>query len=147
MISNLQELIFHLKKSYEANIKNYNNVSIEFLKNHMEQYVGVDWKKYIDLTKPFNKNIIYQSKDMELVLIYWSKDYETLHHYHPENGCLLRVMDGTLKEEIKNKELNKTNVYTNNNVCYMDNSKGTHKIIALSETFSLHLYSPSGFYN
>ena len=59
----------------------------------------------------------------------------------------MRVMDGTLKEEIKNKELNKTNVYTNNNVCYMHNSKGTHKIIALSETFSLHLYSPPGFYN
>lgn len=56
-------------------------------------------------------------------------------------------MDRTLKEEIKNKELNKTNVYTNNNVCYMHNSKGTHKIIALSETFSLHLYSPPGFYN
>ena len=60
-----------------------------------------------------------QSENMELVLIYCSKDYETLHHYHPENGCLMRVMDGTLKEEIKNKELNKTNVYTNNNVCYM----------------------------
>lgn len=58
MISNLQELIFHLEKSYEANIKKYNNVSIEFLKNYMEQYVGVDWKKYIDLTKPFNKNVI-----------------------------------------------------------------------------------------
>lgn len=28
----------------------------------MEQYVGVDWKKYIDLTKPFNKNIIYPIK-------------------------------------------------------------------------------------
>ena len=55
-------------------------------------------------------------------------------------------MDGTLQEEIKNKELNKTNIYSNN-VCYMHNSKGTHKIIALSETFSLHLYSPSGFYN
>ena len=24
----------------------------------MEQYVGVDWKKYIDLTKTFNKNLI-----------------------------------------------------------------------------------------
>lgn len=34
----------------------------------MEQYVGVDWKKYIDLTKSFNKNIIYQSKNMELLL-------------------------------------------------------------------------------
>jgi hypothetical protein len=32
-------------------------------------------------------------------------------------------MDGTLKEEIKNKELNKTNVYTNNNVCYMESFK------------------------
>jgi hypothetical protein len=58
MISNLKELIFHLEKSYEENIKKYNNVSIEFLKNHMEQYVGLDWKKYIDLTKPFNKNVI-----------------------------------------------------------------------------------------
>ena len=28
-----------------------------------------------------------------------------------------------------------------------NHSKGTHKIIALLETFSLHLYSPSGFYN
>jgi hypothetical protein len=42
MISNLIELIFHLDKSYEDNIKKYNNDSIEFLKIHMEQYVGID---------------------------------------------------------------------------------------------------------
>ena len=47
MISSLKELIFHFEKSYEENIKKYNNVSIEFLKNHMEQYVGLDWKKLL----------------------------------------------------------------------------------------------------
>lgn len=58
MISNLYELIFHLEKSYEYNIKKYNNISIEILKNYMEQYVGLDWKKYINLSKVFNKNLI-----------------------------------------------------------------------------------------
>ena len=140
MISNLEELIYFLEKDY-------NNSSIEFLKTHMENYVGIDWRQYTNIKKIFNRNIIYRSKNLELILISWQKDYETEHHFHPENGCLLRILEGSLMEDIKLDENNKINFYGTNNISYMHNTKGSHKITALSQTFSLHLYSPPGYFD
>jgi hypothetical protein len=146
MISNLTELINLLETDFNSK-KDHNNCSIEFLKTHIEKYVGIDWRHYADLKKNFNRNIIYRSKNMELILISWQKDYETDYHLHPENGCLLRILEGSLMENIKDEESNKMNFYGNNNVSYMHNSKGSHKITALTQTFSLHLYSPPGYYD
>jgi hypothetical protein len=66
---------------------------------------------------------------------------------HPENGCLLRILEGSLMENIKQDESTKMNFYGTNYVSYMHNLKGSHKITALSQTFSLHLYSPPGYYD
>ena len=140
MISNLNELIYNLEKDY-------NNGSIEVLKSHMENYIGIDWRQYADFKNSFNRNIIYRSKNMELILISWQKDYESSYHLHPENGCLLRTLEGSLMENIKIEDDIKVNYYVCNNVSYMHNSKGSHKITALSQTFSLHLYSPPGYFD
>lgn len=140
MISNLDDLIYYLEKNHTS------NETIENLKNFMENYNGIDWRKYADLNKDFCRKLIYRSNNLELLLLSWKKDHSTEYHFHPENGCLLRILEGTLMENIKLDDNIKTNFYSQNNVSYMHDNKGSHKITALSQTFSLHLYSPPGYY-
>lgn len=141
MISNLEDLIYVLEENFKEG-------TIESLKNHVEKYNGLDWRRYADTTKEFSRNLIYRSDNIELILISWKKDYSTKYHFHPENGCILKVLEGTLMENIKSKDdIVKMNIYNQNNVSYMHNDKGSHQIISLSNVFSLHIYSPPGFYN
>jgi cysteine dioxygenase len=143
MTTNLNDLIWFLENTYSENENN----TIENLKTIMENYNGVDWRKYADVNKDFNRKLIYRSENLELLLISWKKDYSTEYHFHPKNGCLLRILEGTLMENIKLNDNITTNFYGQNNVSYMHDNKGSHKITALSQTFSLHLYSPPGFFN
>ncbi len=139
MSSNLKELIYLLETNYAFN-------SIENLKIYMENYNGIDWRQFADFNKDFNRKLIYRSDNLELLLISWKKEYSTNYHYHPENGCILRVLEGSLMEHVKLDDKIETNYYIMNNVSYMHDIKGSHKITALNQTFSLHLYSPPGFY-
>ena len=143
MTSNLYDLICLLENTFAKNESD----TIENLKTYMENYNGFDWRKYADVNKEFTRNLVYRSENLELLLISWNKDYSTEYHFHPKNGCLLRILEGTLMENIKLDEKIKTNFYGQNNVSYMHDDKGSHKITALSQTFSLHLYSPPGFFN
>jgi hypothetical protein len=140
MIESLNDLVYILEK-------NYNKSNIENLIEYVKNYSGNDWLNYIDFYKNFNRNKVYTSPNFDIFIISWCKDYITPLHSHPENGCILKILQGELLEKIKqNDNLEITNTYETNNVSYMHNDKGTHQINALTSTFSLHVYSPSGFY-
>ncbi len=140
MIKSLNELVYFLEQ-------NYNNESICNFSNIIKYYIGNDWKKYADFTKPFSKNMIYNSDNFEIVLISWQKDYSTEYHNHPKNGCILFVLEGYLMEQLKNNNEETVSIYKKNDISYMHDIKGIHKITALENTFSVHIYSPPGFYN
>lgn len=80
----------------------------------------------------------------EMILICWNENSETKIHDHPENGCLLYVIDGSMVEYSydNNLQLLDTNELKQKNVSYMDNSFGLHKIKCNQKTLSLHIYSP-----
>lgn len=116
------------------NIKNINRIFYNY---------NIDFKKYyINNPKNYEKKIIYKNEDYELVLINWEKGSFTNYHNHPENGCVLKVLDGKLYEinDGKSIVLNKNDV----NFKLKDDY---HRIIALEKSYSLHYYSPSNFYN
>ena len=140
MITSLNELVDILEK-------NYNNSNIENLIQYVNNYNGIDWVYYIDFYNVFNRSKVYTSKNFDIFEISWSKGYTTPLHSHPDTGCILKVLQGELLETIKqNNTMEITNNYEINNVSYMHNDKGTHQVEALTSTFSLHFYSPSGFY-
>lgn len=140
MIESLNDLVNILEK-------NYNNSNIENLIQYIEKYNGIDWIQYIDFYSIFNRSKVYTSLNFDIFVISWSKGYTTPLHSHPENGCILKVLQGELLETIKqNDNIEIINKYETNNVSYMHNNKGSHQIEALTSTFSLHVYSPSGFY-
>ena len=96
----------------------------------------------------YYKNIIYKNDLFELILIKWDKNSETSIHCHPENGCLLKPISGKIKEirYFNNKKEEKTDLKINE-VYYMHDKIGKHKIIADEDSYSIHLYSPPNFYN
>ena len=92
---------------------------------------------------------IYENNEFnyELLFLYWDKNSETPIHNHPKNGCIIKVLQGELLEcRYKNDNTYYTNICCNE-VSYIDDSIGTHKIIATEKSISVHLYSPSKFYD
>lgn len=148
MIFNLSNLIIEIKKEL---LKNHQNLVA--LNEIFEKYQGVDWKNYIDNNKVedkcYNKKYIVNTENFDLVLISWFPSSKSKIHNHPSKGCLMKIMEGSLKEILYSQDLKiiSVNDLIVNQTKYIDNQIGYHKIqnIIQSMVYSLHIYSP-GFY-
>jgi hypothetical protein len=141
-MNNIKILSSLIKKNLNNNIKNV----IPILK----EYNGDDWKKYKLNTDKFsyNRNIIYQDTDFEIILITWGENSESQIHDHSKNGCAFKVLEGELTEQLYNTDLQnkKTTVYSVEDINYIDNSLGYHKILNNSIlSNSIHIYSPPNY--
>lgn len=112
-----------------------------------------DWEKYKPKfpnknNKNYYKHVIYLDDNYELILIKWDENSTTSNHRHPKNGCIMKLLDGELNEDrFNNNKIYKKNNLKINDVGYMHDDLGTHKIYALKESYSLHLYSPPNYYS
>jgi len=115
------------------------NIITDILKN----YNNYDWKKYIVETSYYTKILIYRNSIYEIFLISWNKDISTPFHNHPRNGCILKVLEGTLIESMLDgdefKILNIDDISCINHNIY-------HKITSIGKSYSIHVYSPPLFY-
>jgi len=48
--------------------------------------------------KSFERQLIFRNDIFEVFIIFWEKDYSTNYHFHPNNGCILKVIKGQLLE-------------------------------------------------
>ena len=128
-------------------IKNLNLVSkyknIGSVYNLINNYNDNDWDKYM-IKNPvaYQKTIISKDENYELVLINWEKGSFTSLHNHPENGCVMKVLNGNLIEFFQNNT--KTLVNNDTNIRLKDDE---HMILAKEKSYSLHYYSPPNYYN
>lgn len=117
---------------------------------HIFDYTKIMLKKEL-LYGTYNKDLLYRNNDFEIVFITWGINAESCIHSHPENGCILTILDGDLIEERYNNngELFEYNFLKMGNIGYMENKIGKHRIINKNDfnVYSLHIYSPSNFYN
>ena len=122
-------------------ISKYNNIGSVY--NLIKNYNDNDWDKYL-IKNPiaYQKTIISKTKEYELVLINWEKNAFTDYHYHPENGCVMKILNGNLKEFYE-----KDNKILKNNDINIRLKNDKHMIYALEKSYSLHYYSPPNFYN
>lgn len=130
----VKKLDTHLHKNHLKNfdLKSYNILNLD---------------KFISFKKgEYTRNILYRSNLYEIILICWSPNSETPIHKHPKNGCLLKVINGILDEKIYYKDKILDRKISQNDIGYLDDTIGTHKIKSQTFTVSLHIYSPSGFY-
>tara|TARA_Y100000766_G_C18548726_1_gene431877 strand:- start:7 stop:429 length:423 start_codon:yes stop_codon:yes gene_type:complete len=131
------------------------NINRTIIKNDMKNFknilnLNIDWCKYAKINnKTYYKNCIYKDKDFEIVVITWYKNQLTKLHNHPSNGCLMKVLLGSLKEKkVLNNNSIKINNYKINDISYIHDNFGKHKIYNNNNiSVSIHIYSPPNFYN
>ena len=134
-------------------LNSYNKKNINYLVDDIKllKINESEWYKYINLKKyEYNKSVIYRNDRYEIMLISWGQYSSTKIHNHPSNGCIMKILKGSLIEETYDSiTLNKigTNNYKKNNTSYIHDDLYKHKIINnSSQSFSLHIYSPPNFY-
>ena len=123
---------FNLIKNYKFNLNNY--------KSKFNSLININIPNYY-------KHTLYKNEIFELILIRWDKGFESVLHKHPNNGCVLKVIEGQIIENrFFENELYERKILKTNNIGYMHNMLGSHKIKALETSYTLHLYSPPDFY-
>ena len=115
-----------------------------FLRNYNSQ----DWDNFLNKKEinNFQKNLVHRDEQFEMFLINWPVNYEGKIHNHAKNGCLLKVLKGTLQESIylPNLDLQDIKIREKGNISYLDDSIGYHHIKNnnFNNSISLHIYSP-----
>ena len=109
-----------------------------------------DFKKYCSWSDDcYTRNCIVDTEKFELTLICWCEGHQTQIHDHGGEECWVKVIEGELKETIYKKneegELNivKSSISKPNEVTYMKDFMGFHRLENLSKkrSMSLHLYA------
>ena len=128
-------------------IRQINNLSKS--NDILKKYNSNDWKKYIEFcNENYKKNLFYRDRDYEMFIVCWNPFQETKIHNHPNKGCIIKILDGSINEKLYDIDFKLLNEYTleKNNIRYIDNNLGIHKMTNGSErTISLHIYSPPDF--
>jgi hypothetical protein len=79
-------------------LKNKINNDMENHKNILD-LLNINWRKYIKLnTKKYCKNCIFRNDKYELYIISWMPKQYTNLHSHPKNGCIMKILNGSLNE-------------------------------------------------
>lgn len=93
----------------------------------------------------YDKKLLFKNNLYDIYLFIWSQNCDTKIHDHSENGCIMKVLDGELLTTIYNKNLEKMNdkIISNNEVSFISNDIGYHKVKNTSfYSVSIHIYSP-----
>lgn len=152
----------NLKNLYDQiNKKNKECGSLVFCRDILQNYSGDDWKKHVKFCPDKYTRVIlseYSNNDFEFVLICWNENQLSPIHDHPNNGCLLKVLQGSLIEDIYVKHDMGQYLYVTTrtsiagSVSYMEKDVVIHRIInnnknleESSQSVSLHIYSPPKF--
>ena len=135
----------------DKKLENNKNVicCLDLIKNYnFNKYKNNNFKISNSLNKNYYKSVIYKNNIFELIIIKWEKNSKTSIHSHPENGCLLKPIFGSIKEiRYLNPNSNKDSQLKLDQVYYMHDNLGKHRIIADEISYSIHLYSPPNFYD
>lgn len=129
----------------------------------LSKYNSDDWKDHVRFDEKTYTRIIIRDMTNELfeiILICWDKNQKSPIHDHPENGCIVKILQGELTEDVFIRDTSTNNKYQYkvtginriNAISYMQGNCTIHKIsntnTNISEnyrTVSLHIYSPPKF--
>jgi len=130
--------------------QSFNNVlDIFYL---LEQYNGCDFKQIACFSnEKYIRFNVYKSSEVDIQLISWSPQQGSPKHNHPNQGCLMKILEGSLTEtrySSKNvgQVVNKGK-YSVGDILFIQDSLGYHVIEnrEVQPAISLHVYAP-GFY-
>ena len=135
----IKDLIFSLNENKDFS-------SMELLEKYVTKSI-IDWRKYVIFNKyNYNKNIIYRNTIFEIIIISWLPGQYTSLHGHPENGCLMKVLYGTLNETLLINKTYKETIINTNEVMFIKNNKHIISNVSNKCSISIHIYSPPNYY-
>ncbi|TKA81484.1 Cysteine dioxygenase [Cryomyces minteri] len=134
------------------------------LQKLMERYVSdpKEWKRYAheDPSRNYTRNLVDRGNGKSnLLILVWTPGKKSPIHDHANAHCIMKVLKGSLRETLyrwPDKRLvedgmscpptiNKQTVYRENEVTYMSDQLGLHRISnpdPENVAVSLHLYTP-----
>ena len=122
------------------------------LKYLLEYYDGYDYLKFLNFSEEtYTRTKMFSNDQIEIILICWDAYQTSGIHDHPNNGCLMKVLKGKLKEDVyvnedNNYKFTYTNILTENDVGYRQADTYIHNIINGDiPSISLHIYSPPNY--
>ena len=141
ILQSLNDLISTLS---EGERTTYNHIihSLQLEPNAFEKYAN--WSKDC-----YTRNCIADTEKFELILICWCAGHQTSIHDHGGEECWVKVVEGEFKETIYKQDevgalkLTKTKFSKKNDVTYMKDFMGFHRLenSANKRSISLHLYA------
>lgn len=145
LINSLNNYIIN-KQYNQLLLKNY---VLNLLKN--TDFKIEDKYKSYNLDNIYTKEIVHRNKLYSLEILSWGPYSKSQIHNHADFGCFMKVLNGSLKENLYNENLEflKETKFEKNDVTYIDNNIGIHSIENNNESnmsYSLHIYFP-GKYN
>lgn len=150
----LQELIERLHELFATD-----RVNIEDVKAVMENYQSNedDWESFSQYDHHrYTRNLVDEGNGrFNLMVLAWGESQGSSIHSHSDAHCFMKILDGSLRETLfawpseseKRREMTQigANDYDRDQVAYINDSKGLHRVENVSHTdfaCSLHLYSP-----
>jgi cysteine dioxygenase len=140
------------------------DVDAQELQNLMQNYMSneSEWAKYAlgDASRGYTRNLVDKGNGKSnLLILVWSPGKGSMIHDHTNAHCIMKILKGRLKEtlyswpdktQLNNGEpsppqIKKETVYTENEVTYMSDKLGLHKVSNPDPdnfAVSLHLYTP-----
>lgn len=135
----------------------FNKKQLKDFEYLLNEYDEDDYYDYLPKDYLLDNDSIYKrikikelsNENFEFVIIIWNPNSETKIHDHPSKGCLLKVLNGFLEEEIYDSELNFLAYFKlkQNDISYIEGNQNLHKITnnTNSHSISLHIYSPPNY--
>jgi cysteine dioxygenase len=105
-----------------------------------------NYKQFDDLT--YVRIPLIQKEQYDLLLCCWLPGQLSPFHGHPEQGCLVKMLEGSLQEELKRTDGSiRIRVNNKSRIAYINDRIGIHQVknIFAQPAVSLHLYAPGGY--
>jgi cysteine dioxygenase len=110
---------------------------------------NIDYKDFILFhDEKYNKILLAQNEKYDVYLICWRTGQKTRVHDHPSGGCLMKIVSGTLLEENYRSttgEFLYPRTFFPGTYAFKSGDLVVHRITAMEDTVSLHVYYPSGY--
>lgn len=112
-----------------------------FIKNPEKIKQEIKYPKFV--VGKYTRDVLYTDPSYDVIAISWAKDSVAEKHYHPKNGCHMKVLLGQLVETRYDNKGDKyiTNILEVNESSFMSNEIGSHKVKANCDSVSIHIYS------
>ncbi len=143
------ENIQKLAKEIRSNL--LRNIPLEDQKDVLARYIGTDWKCYARFCdERYTRNLVYRDDIFDILILCWNKEQESAIHDHPENGCIVKILEGSLIEKVYDKSGTKlilTKKLVKGDISYQRGAEGLHNIVNEGNkcAVTIHVYSPPNY--